>query len=253
MTGTTSVLRALPPPQDEYATWIRAQVPPTFRADVLPPDPQGRYSFPQCPVPPCERVAERKDSLCRLHEAQQAARPHMPRDEFLSSAESPPIRSVSGDGARGIFRLGAIEHPVVRDELAYGLSIRGQEGSAAAPVRAWTFNLLVDALNEARVSTILQCSEGDGARSVVEAACRSNWPGARAILDSTIIRIKSERGDRDARRALGARRGGSQRYSRHQDIRQPWLRPLVRRWTDFRLNTESGQPQHIGQVGGCVG
>lgn len=250
MSGTTAVVRLFPTADEQYAQWIHQRVPQAFTADVLPPDPAGRYSLPPCLVPGCERVSYGKDTLCRPHVQARATSPDQSLDGFLSTVHVSAVRSVAqgGDAGRGLFRLSAANHPVVRDELAYGLSLRARDGSGLAPARAGTFNRLVQGLNSTGVDSILRCTDGTDSREALASACGAQWVGARGLLDSAILSIQSERGDPDARRSLGARRGGSRRFSRHQEIRQPWLRDLVRRWTDFRLQIEAGAPQHIGQM-----
>lgn len=234
--------------QREYAAWLHRQVPERFRSDVIPPDPEGLYSFPPCLVPECERVAVRMpERLCRPHSAQRRQRAaHLPVAQFVRQARPSPVsgRSRDGDDARGIFRMSLASKPVVRSELALGLSLRAQ--GHGAPLRASAFNALARGMDELGFHSILEVGHGTVLREKLADSCGSR-ASALALLDQVALAIRNARGDDNVRISLGKRRGGSNRYSAHQDIVQPWLRNLVRRWSQYRLNTEAASPQHAGQ------
>lgn len=248
-----SLVRALPSPGeggDDYATWIANLVPARFRADVVGPDPEGAYSHPPCSVPNCPRVStSMPERLCRPHRGQQRV-PGAADGDVDALTEARPVlvsrRSQQGDATMGVFRLSLASNPVVRAELGFGLSLRATR-DGGAPLRAHIFNTLARALSEVGVDSVLDARTGSSARELVADRCGGAWPSARALLDQLITTISDLRGDDTARVVIGTRRGGSKRYTTRQRIPQPWLRDLVRRWCQYRLNTEAAAPQHLGQ------
>jgi len=151
----------------------------------------------------------------------------------------------AGLSVLGIFDLGSVENATVRVELAYGLSRRANPDNGYGPALPEAFNKLVAALNAVGAQSILDLTDEQQGR--IQPLCGGRWTSARALISQTATAIRLARGDDDVRIRLGVRRGGSSRFSRHQDIDQPWFRDLVARWVKFRLNTEAASAQHIGQ------
>lgn len=253
MTSENNLRQLRPAEGHEYENWLTAQVPRPFDVQVLPPDPAGRYSAPPCRVRVCVRVSTTPQRLCRLHatdwEGQSARHPSLDAWSEQATASSVRQRKQGGDASLGLFRLSHAANKVVRLELALGLSRRA-EGDGA-PIRAATFNKLAASLEALGATTVLPYADGDP-RAALAAMCGSHWDSARAFLDSTIAIIHEGRATGEGRIVIGRRRGGSNRYSQHHNIEQPWLRELVRKWTDYRRNIESGSPQHIGQMEAMV-
>lgn len=231
-----------------YLTWIERKVPERFQKARLGPDPDGRYSHPPCRIRDCQRVAYGPAAgVCRRHEDERRNK-GISLEDFVRRGVGAPEQSgvrQPGLAALGVFDLEAISEPAVRAELAFGLSKRAEPGEDHGPVRAGSFNRLVSALNDARVGSLLEITSEQ--RAAIERRCGSSWPTARPLLDQTVTAIRTERGDRDVKRRIGRRRGGSSRYSRYQEIEQPWFRDLVSRWVNFRMNTEAASAQHVGQ------
>lgn len=236
--------------EQEYRSWLTKLVPKKFLRDHVGPDPHGRYSLPPCRVALCPRISHSSSvDLCRVHGAALADSGD-DLDTFLRSTAGEKYRVGSnrygaGLSVLGIFDLGSIENATVRVELAYGLSQRGNPDNGYGPAIPGAFNKLVAALNTVGTTTLLDLSGEQLGR--IEPLCGGRWVSARALITQTVTAIRIARGDNDVRIRLGVRRGGSSRFSRHQDVDQPWLRDLVARWVQFRLNTEAASAQHIGQ------
>lgn len=231
-----------------YPEWIAGLVPEQFRVDRLGPDSDGRYSSPPCTVPGCDRVSQSlATELCRKHLEDFNERGDSLADYRAQAAPIPLGCSKGRPGlaTRGIFNFAAIREPVVRSELAFGFSKRADPRNGLGPTRAQIFNRLVDVLNAIGATSLLDLT--DAQRAEVEARFGTAWSQARPLIEHTVRAIRVERGDVEAKRRLGIRRGGSSRYSRHQDIEQPWFRELVRKWVEFRLNTEAVSPEAAGQ------
>lgn len=218
---------------DEYLAWLSEQVPQRFKQERLGPDPNGHYSRPVCATKGCARVATGVDGArCRL---------------CLRGGPRPlQGRSKGGDAARGIFRFDLISNPVVRLEMQYALSLRADPNSGGQ-VRAEAANVLFAALQAQRVSSVLALRDNTKATERLKRAVGSYWVQARAILWQTQEGLLAARGDTTAKVILGRRRGGSRRWSKAQEIPQPWLRELVQRWVQYRLDTEAAAAQHVGQ------
>lgn len=232
-----------------YRQWLIGLVPKKFLLDRVGPDPHGIYSFPPCRVRQCPRMAKSVSvSLCRVHAA-GLTESGVDLDTFLRRTSSDSSlgrnRSRSGVSVCGIFDFGSIANTTVRAELAYGLSRRAVPNTACGPALPEAFNKLGAALNNVAAESVLDLT--DEQQEKVRASCGGRWTSARSLLNQTVREIRIARGDNDVRFRLGSRRGGSSRFSRHQEIAQPWLRDLVARWVQFRLNTEAASAQHIGQ------
>lgn len=248
MTREVARLRAVGDRRHDYVSWIIEQVPVRFRVDLLGPDSAGRYSYPPCRVKGCDRVARGPIAeMCRAHSTDFDVTDE-PLEAFLARAVPVPRQKgvrPPGLTTLGIFNLAAVADPVVRAELAFGLSKRAEADNGHGPARAEIFNRLVSELNAVGVTSLLDMTSAE--RDEVANRCGSTWTQARPLVDQSINAIRVERGDPDVKRRIGTRRGGSSRYSRQQEIEQPWLRDLVSRWVDFRLNTEAVSPQEAGQ------
>lgn len=235
-------------PAESYREWLTRLVPEAFLREHVGPDPHGIYSPPPCLVVNCSRMSRSALGLCRVHVA-ELAQSGGGLDTFLQVADAQRERvgnrSKSGIYGRGIFDFGAVAKSTVRVELAYGLSKRADRDNGYGPALPDAFNRLVAALNKVGVNSVLDLTDEQQDRILTLCGGRSS--SVRAMLRQTVNEIHIAQGDNDVQIRLGSRRGGSSRYSRHQDIAQPWFRDLVARWVQFRLNTEAASPQHIGQ------
>lgn len=232
---------------DDYRQWLAGLVPETFLEDRIGPDPHGVYSSPPCRVRRCPRIARSAAViLCRIH-VDELANSGCDIDAFLRTVDGRQRIGSNGSGlsVRGIFDLGSVKNLTVRTELAYGLSRRADPNNGCGPALPEAFNRLAAVLNQQGVRTLLDLP--DRQREQICALCGGRSTSARALLNQTITDIRIAQGEKGIRINLGTRRGGSSRYSRHQDIAQPWFRELVARWVQFRLNTEVADTQHIGQ------
>jgi hypothetical protein len=178
MTAPSNVLPLRQDSEHEYAAWIDRQVPERFHADAIPPDPLGLYSYPPCLVPQCDRVsAKMPERLCRPHSTQRRQQaPDLPVAKFVRQAKPSPVggRSQDGDAARGIFRMTLVGNPVVRSELALGLSLRAQP-EAGAPLRASAFNALARALDDLRIRSVLEVPPDSPLQEQLARRCGSSW------------------------------------------------------------------------------
>lgn len=235
---------------------IEKATPDSFKVDLLGLDPAGRYSPPPCEVAGCNRHRlNTRATLCRVHDRQFKESGRELQKFLRLKAENPAENyaktRLDGQGDTqsnvNMFELSAIHSNTLRIELTYGLSVRALGGpDYAGPVRPISFNTLARALMRHRVYTLGQVNSDLYDIIVAEAGSkRSHWASILRHTKAAISLLIRE--SPDVRVALGRRRGGSTRFSRHQEITLPWMREAVQRFTQMRLNAEQVSAQHAGQ------
>jgi len=238
-------------PTSSYLSWIQQQTPAAFRdQNRFLPDPAGLYSKPPCLVDGCERVSSSARSLCRLHlqEFEHSGLDHDRIDAYLPKASRlRPVaeKSQGGNAARGILDLTPCRSAGVRSELAFVVS-RKATGDYGAPFVVHTFNAFVKALETVAVTSLRTLCDQRTENALVQDAGSYSETFQQYCREFPML-IAEAAGEGLGRRPLGIRRGGSSRWSRSHEITLLWLRDMVRRWVEYRLNTESAAPQHIGQ------
>lgn len=232
---------------DAYIAWLNKRTSPQFNAMRVPPDPHGIYSSPVCTIATCDRVSK-GPVLCGAHAKQFKDSEHGNLEDFRLVAITRPVarKKHGGYSAKGIFDLSACTSTTVRAELQFAISCKAT-GDFGAPLRADAFNAFVQSINAVGIQSLRDLAAGSP--KVFEVESRAGSYAATHRMYSTEFRawIELAEGNLSVRRRIGARRGGSQRWSQSQDIAQPWLREIVERWVSYRSNTEAADAQHIGQ------
>ncbi len=233
---------------DQGDAWaaLSAALQDRFRADLIPPDPEGLYSLQPCQVPKCDRVRHSSVvPLCSLHkrhhrvaqagDATRWAATADPRPAL--SPDDPPDKHAS---IRGVFVLAPLSGRL-RDEIAYGLQVRG---TPAAPqrARAHVVNDLVRRLVAHDVESLLDHDAADLMSSLAMTLSAARGTGCvRATLAAG-----RDFWARPGRRGLGLRRSGSGYFADFDSIEPAWFGNLVQRWTEYRLAGEQASPQYAG-------
>lgn len=244
-----AALRADQEEPHRYLTWLQEHTAPPFRGNSIGPDPHGWYSAAPCKVTSCERVSAGTVGLCRPCQKGWSNLGEPPISGFVRAWEPthPRRRRRGGDAAAGIFRFDKIAHPVVRAELAWGLSERANPDHGSGPTRASDFNVLADVLGELGVDSVRTCFADPALLGALQERCGSSWSAVGGFIRRVDEDLADVFDESDRRVPLGRRRGGSTRYSTGQSIEQPWLRELVARWRRYRLSV-GVSAQHVGQV-----
>ncbi|GEB63265.1 transposase [Sinomonas atrocyanea] len=234
-------------PDFNYLKWIQDLVPAQFSVAHLTADPRGVYSYPPCQLHFCPRISQDPATrLCRIHNDERRAK-KLELEQFVKinndkKQETTKLR-ISSVSVRGIFDFGAVSHPTVRAELAFGMSKRANPENGFGPARPAAFNRLVAEINKTHIISLLELEPEDIGDLADQ--CGSYYDSAKGIINETINQIKIARGEPEARRRIGARYNGASVYTTYQNIKQSWLRELVGRWATFRYNTSGNSTLYL--------
>lgn len=236
----------------EWNLRIAEAVPVEMRRSEIPLSDSAAYSYGSCSVDACVRVRTTENSvLCRAHELAYAAsgsarEPHVwaMSGQPISVASVKDAKRRTGAGALGAFLPELAGTTTVGNELRYALHARAMRGVAT---HNGAFNVVARTLNDHGVGSVLELIDGGEAYDAIVAAIKPKAGRGVAILRDAIEHCASLAGVQQPKVNIGRAVSGSDAYLAFSDVPQPWLEPVVRRWSEYRANLEIAQPQTIAQ------
>lgn len=219
---------------------VRKLLPLLLRQDPVPIDPEGRYSRPGCDVRSCTRISVGANGLCRPHAA-ALRHAQQPLAQWLSTA-APSLVHRDARSSLGQFEVAAAQSPQVRDELAFGLLRRGEQGRRTSP---GVVNSLARSLGIETLHTLLDLRYDRERIDGVLARCGGYRDTARAFLLDTLDALCDLVRIEPTRRTLGIASAGGRAFTNLNALENEEFRTSIARWVDYRSAVELGSPQYI--------
>lgn len=235
-----AAVRWLAPAQDDLRAKLLAAVRPEFRVDVYVPDPADAVlGGGCCHVPACDGLLSAR-GMCAIHYERwkTAGRPDV--DDFVARAS--PIRRRPGVHRSEVFDLRDLSAQL-QLELQFALQCRHDESGMRLSVRA--VGRVVRLVAAVGAASLLDRSLTDWLDLLARQGHRDN-ERPEAFMRFAYVRVEdlaciADAGTEyakdtwDARRlGLAGRNGGRVHF---EEIGQPWLRDVTKRWARFRLAT----------------
>ncbi len=221
---------------------------------IVPLDPNGRYSMAPCVLTHCVRPAASNHSdFCKLHQRHWREAGHPDRASWDPPAIPPKVKPNSGRSDRGSMRFDLRGLP---DQLAYDFAVGILAGGSQVRPglsRPEIVNPLVDIALEHKIQNFEQFThellapevEGDW------------WTGlARSFVSGALAFLVHE-GTLAAQEAIlmgsnkvpiGIVGNGTTRYIDLSPVKSPDVKKLLSEWIAYRIASAQGSAQHVGQL-----